>query len=99
MLTAPQLSAKRHERTMTSRSKAKAKARRYGISAQTAARNRERTSDWLMNLGMAQAKSAETLEAARRQALESRRTKAAMSSHPPKGFFGRVKAFFQRRTP
>ena len=98
MLTATQLAAKRTERTMTSRSKAKAKARRYGIAAQTAARNREKTSDWLMNLGLAQQKSHEALEVARRQALESRRTKAAMPNHPPKDFIGRVKAFF-RRTP
>lgn len=98
MLTAPELSAKRHERTMTSRSKAKAKARRYGIAAQTAARNREKTQSWLMDLGMAQAKSHEALETARRQALESRRTKVAMPSHHPKGVWNRVKAFF-RRTP
>ena len=98
MLTQPQLAAKRHERTMTSRSKAKAKARRHGIHAQLTARGREKTADWLANLGAGQEKAAQDLQAQLRQAQESRRSKAAMSQHPPKGLINRVRAFF-RRTP
>lgn len=91
MLTQVQIAAKRTERTMASRSKAKAKARRCGLHAERIARNRAETSQWLSDLGKAQ-------QEATRQALESRRSKAAMPSHPPKGFVSRIKAFF-RRTP
>ena len=98
MLTQVQIAAKRTERNMTSRAKAKARATRHGIAAETAARNRERTSEWLSDLGNQQEKAQLDFQARLKQARESSRTKAAMSKVPPKGFIGRVKAFF-RRTP
>lgn len=98
MLTQVQIAAKRTERNMNSRAKAKSKARRHGEALQTAARNRAKTSDWLSNLGSQQQKAELDLQAHLKQARESSRAKAAMSKHTPKGFIGRVKAFF-RRTP
>lgn len=97
-LTPTKLAAKRHERTMVSRSKAKAKARRRGLHAELVARNRTKTASWLLDLAKDQEKAQKAADEARRQALESRRTKAAMPGHPPSGAWNRVKAFF-RRTP
>lgn len=97
MLTQVQLAAKRTERTMTSRAKAKGRATAHGLATLTAARNRRETEDWLLDLGNQQ-KDADAIYAQQKQARESSRAKAAMSKAPPKGFIGRIKAFF-RRTP
>ena len=98
MLTQVQIAAKRTERNMNSRAKARGRATAHGLKAELTARNREKTSAWLADMGMAQEKAQQDLDARVKQARESSRTKAAMSRVPPKGFIGRVKAFF-RRTP
>lgn len=94
MLTATQIAAKRHERTMASRIKRLNRAQRRQDSMREG-RNR---ASWLAEQGKLQQDAAKALERRHQQALESRRTNRAMSNHTPKGVIGRIKAFF-RRTP
>jgi hypothetical protein len=93
-LTATQLATKRHERTMSSRSRRITKLRRLE-NDQREGRNR---ASWLADLGKTHQDAAKAMEDRHRQALESRRTKAAMPRHTPKGIIGRIQSFF-RRTP
>lgn len=97
MLTELEISRKRTTRNMASRAKKRNKVSRYGQVLQDRARGRKNTASWLASMAEQQKKSADELYATRRQALEASRTKAAMSNHPPKGIFGAVKSFFQRR--
>ncbi len=96
MLTQNEIAAKRAERTMASRAKSKAKAKRYGLRAQLTARNREKTAAWLRSMGAEQQKAKLAADERHRQALESRRTQGAMPQHPKKGMIGRIKSFFGR---
>ena len=98
MLTQVQIAAKRHERTMKSRAKKAGKRTAHGRLLAENAIRREKTLSWLANLGAEHQKAESAAEYRRRQALESRRTKAAMAKQAPKGLVGRIKSFFGRRS-
>lgn len=97
MLTEVQLAARRTERNMNSRAKLKAKARRHGQMVQDLATFRRKQETWLAGVGDAATKAQIELDIAARAARESRRSVSGVSSPPPRGIFGAVKAFFQRR--
>lgn len=97
MLTETQLSARRAERNMKSRVKAKERCRLMGETDQTMARLRNRSNSWLSTLAGQQKKSEEAQNEQRRLALESRRDNRAMPEHRAKGVIGHVMSFFQRR--
>ena len=94
-MTQTQLAAKRTECTMSQRERRSYRLRRIE-SIKREARSR---SAWLAELGKTQQDAATALDARHQQAMESRRTQAAMFSPTPAGVIGRVKALFQRRTP
>ena len=96
MLTQVQIAAKRTERTMKSRAKKAGKRTRYGRLLAENAIRREKTLSWLAGLGAEHQKGEIDSAERHRQALESRRTKAAMAQRPSKGWIGRVKSFFGR---
>ena len=98
-MTEAQLHEKRHARTLSQREKRRARLRAQFQQKEADRRERIKRGQWLADIGKSQQDAAKAMEDQHRQALESRRTNRAMSSHTPKGFFGRVKAFFQRRTP
>lgn len=89
-MTEAQIHEKRHERVLSRREKRRARIRAKAEQADVERKERARRREWLADLG-------KTQEDLSRQALESRRTNPAMSQHPPKGAWNRVKAFFQRR--
>ena len=92
MLTEARLAAKRHKRTMSSRSKALGLRRQ----ASTQANERSNSKAWLGNMGAAQAKEREAQARLNAEALESRRSDLAMSRDAKVSVMGALKAFFRR---
>lgn len=96
MLTEVQLAAKRHERTMIQREKRLDRLRSQHLQAETERRARLKRGQWMADLGKSQQDAAKALEDRHRQALESRRAKAAIPKHHPESMITRVKSFFRR---